>query len=86
MHLTYYIELNSLLHELHFDMIFLMEMTQWTQYWIRQKQLSSVCFRLLPTDVVWENIFLFCLCRVIALAYCFGKMALFTAIMDAILL
>ena len=48
--------------------------------------LSSVCFRLLPTDVAWDNIFLFCSCLVIALAYPFGKMALVTAIIDAIYL
>ena len=30
--------------------------------------LSSTYFRLLPTDVAWE-IFFFCLCRVIALAF-----------------
>ena len=46
--------------------------------------LSSVCFRLLPTDVAWDNIVFFCSCRVIALAYLFWKMAPFTAIMDAI--
>ena len=37
--------------------------------------LSSVRFNLLPTDVAWNNIFLFCSCRVIALAYIIGKMA-----------
>ena len=31
-----------------------------------------------------EKYFFFCSCRVIALAYCFGKMAMVTAIMDAI--
>ena len=46
--------------------------------------LSSVCFRLLPTDVAWDNMFFFCSCRVIALAYIFGKMAPVTAIMGAI--
>ena len=46
--------------------------------------LSSVCFSLLPTDVVWDNIFLFYSCQVIALAYCFGKMAPVTTIMDEI--
>ena len=48
--------------------------------------LSSFCFSLLPTDVPWENIFFFCLCRVIALAYFLGKMAPVTAIMGAIYL
>ena len=33
--------------------------------------LSSVCFRLLTTDVAWDNIFFFCLCREITLAYLF---------------
>ena len=46
--------------------------------------LSSVCFRLFPADVACDNIFFFCLCRVITLAYCFGKMVPVTAIMDAI--
>ena len=46
--------------------------------------LSYVCFRLFPTEVAWENIFFFCLCRVITLAYYFGKMVPVTAIMDAI--
>ena len=48
--------------------------------------LSSVCFHLFPTDVAWDNIFFFCSCRVIALAYCFGKMVPVTAITDAIYL
>ena len=42
--------------------------------------LSYVCFHLLPTDVAWDNIFFFYSCRVIALAYIFGKMAPVTAI------
>ena len=46
--------------------------------------LSSVYFRLFPTDVAWDNIFFFCLCRVITLAYCFGKMMPVTTIMDEI--
>ena len=33
-HLTYFIEVNPYLHELCFNLISLMEMTQWTQYWI----------------------------------------------------
>ena len=35
-------------------------------------------------DFAWDNIFFFCPCRVIALAYYFGKMAPVTAIIDAI--
>ena len=46
--------------------------------------LSSVCFRLFPIDVACDTIFYFCSCRVITLAYCFGKMVPVTAIMDAI--
>ena len=46
--------------------------------------LSSVCFCLLRTDVAWENICFFFSCGVIALAYCFGKMAQVTAIMGVI--
>ena len=46
--------------------------------------LSSVCFNLFPIDVACDNIFFFCLCRVITLAYSFGKMVPVTAIMDAI--
>ena len=46
--------------------------------------MSSVCFRLLPIDVAWDNIYLFCSCRVIALAFSFGKMAPVAAIMDGI--
>ena len=57
---------------------------EWTHYWIWQKNLSSVCFCLLPTDVSWDSIFFFCSCRVIALAYFFGKLAPVIAIMDAI--
>ena len=45
--------------------------------------LSSVCFRLFPIDVACDNFF-FCSCRVITLAYRFGKMVPVTAIMDAI--
>ena len=49
------------------------------------KSFSVFCFfRLLPTDVAWDNIFFFCSCRVISFAYCFGKMAPVTAIMDVI--
>ena len=47
--------------------------------------LYSICFSLLPIDVAWDNIF-FGSCRVIALAYCLGKMALVTDITDAIYL
>ena len=46
--------------------------------------LSSACFRLLPTDVAWDNIFFFCSCQVIILEYVSGKMVPVTAIMDAI--
>ena len=42
--------------------------------------LSSVFSRLFPIDVACDNFF-FCLCRVITLAYCFGKMVLVTPIM-----
>ena len=45
--------------------------------------LSSVCFRLFLIDVACDNIFFFCSCRVIALAYSFGKMVPVTAIMYA---
>ena len=45
---------------------------------------SYVCFRLLLIDVAWDNIFFFCSCQVIALAYLFGKMAPFTSIMGVI--
>ena len=45
--------------------------------------LSSICFRLLLTDVACEIFFLY-LCCLIALAYIFGKMAPVTAIMGAI--
>ena len=48
--------------------------------------LSSVCFLLFPTDVACNNIFFFCSCRVITLAYRFGKMVPVTAVMDAIFL
>ena len=48
------------------------------------KILSFDPFRLLQTDVAWDNIFYFCSCRVIILAYCFGKMSPVTAIMDEI--
>ena len=48
--------------------------------------LYSFCFCLLPTDVAWDNIFFFCSCLVIALAYIFGKMAPITAKIDAIFL
>ena len=51
-----------------------------------KKNLSSVCFLLLPTDVAWDNIFSFCSCRLISLAYFFGKMAPVTTIMDEIYL
>ena len=46
--------------------------------------LSSVCFRLLPTDVAWGNIFFFCSCPVIVLAHLFAKMTPVTVLMDAI--
>ena len=46
--------------------------------------LYSACFRFFPTDVAWEIYFFFCSCRVITLAYRFGKMVPFTSIMDAI--
>ena len=39
----------------------------------------SFCFGLLPTDDVWN--YFFCFCRVIALAFCFGKIELVIAIM-----
>ena len=45
---------------------------------------SSVCFCLFPIDVACDNTSFFCLCRVITLAYRFGKMVPVTAIMDAI--
>ena len=48
--------------------------------------LFSVFFRLLPTDVAWDNIGFFCSCWVIALEHCFGKMVPVTAIIDAIYL
>ena len=44
--------------------------------------LYSVCFHLLPTDDSWDNILIFSY-QVIALAYCFGKIATVTAIIDA---
>ena len=37
--------------------------------------LYSVCFSLLPTDASWNHIYIYFSCQVIALAYCFGKMA-----------
>ena len=46
--------------------------------------LSSFCFRLFPTDVACDNVFFFCSCQVITLAYRFGEMVPVTAIMDAI--
>ena len=46
--------------------------------------LSSVFFVFFPIDVACDNIFFFCSCRVITLAYRFGKMVPVTAIMDAI--
>ena len=46
--------------------------------------LSSVCFCLFPIDFACENIFFFCSCQVITLAYHFGKMVPVTAIMDDI--
>ena len=45
--------------------------------------LSSVCFLLFPTDVACDNI-VFGSCRVVTLAYRFGKMVPVTAIMDEI--
>ena len=33
-------------------------MTQWTQYWIWKKKISSNCFILLPTDVSWNSFYL----------------------------
>ena len=51
---------------------------------VKKVFLSSVCFLLFPTDVAWDNIFFFCSCRLITLAYCFGKMVPVTAIMDTI--
>ena len=49
-----------------------------------KKFLSHVCFRLFPIDVASGGGDIFCSCRVITLAYCFGKMVPVTAIMDAI--
>ena len=46
--------------------------------------LYSVCFRLFPIDIACENIFFYCSCWVITLAYRFDKMVPFTAIMDVI--
>ena len=46
--------------------------------------LYYIYFSLLLTDVAWDNIFLFCSCRVTSLAYVFGKMAPVTAKIDAI--
>ena len=46
--------------------------------------MSSVCFHLLPTDLVGDNIVFLCSCRVIALAYVLGKMVSVTAIIDSI--
>ena len=46
--------------------------------------LSSVCFCLFPIYVACDIIVFFCLCQVIILAYCFGKIVLVTASMDAI--
>ena len=40
---------------------------------MRKVFLFPACFSLLPNDVVWDNNFLFCSCRVIALAYFLGK-------------
>ena len=51
---------------------------------MRKFLLSSFCFRLLHIDIAWENIFFFCSCRVITLAYCFGKIAPVTAITGGI--
>ena len=48
--------------------------------------LSSVCFCLFPIDVACDIIIFFCSCRVITLAYCFGKMVPFTDLMDVIYL
>ena len=60
----------------------------WTSFWssffdsddtiytildMKKVFLSSVCFCLLTTDVAWENIFFFCSCRVISLAYFLEK-------------
>ena len=36
-HLTYYIEVYPYLQELCFDILFLIDMTQWKQYWILKK-------------------------------------------------
>ena len=46
--------------------------------------LSYACFCLFPIDAACDNIVFFCSCRVITLAYRFGKMVPVTAIMDAI--
>ena len=48
-----------------------------------KKNLFSVCFRLLPTDVVWDNIFSFFMSGN-CIGIFFGKMAPVTAIMGAI--
>ena len=45
---------------------------------------SSICFLLLPTDVAWDNIFLFFSCLIIALAHFLGKMAPVTSIIGEI--
>ena len=56
----------------------------WHNIWYDKKILSSVCFCLFPIYVACENIVFFCSCRIITLAYCFGKMVPVTAIMDAV--
>ena len=48
--------------------------------------LSFVCFPLFSIDVACDNIFFFCSCWVITLAYRSGKMVPVTAITDAICL
>ena len=73
--------------EVCFDILSLLEMTQWTQYWIQQKFFClHFLFCLLPTDVAWYNILLLCSCCEIGLAYCFGNMAPVTVIVDEIYL
>ena len=71
------------MHEISFDLISFMEMTQWTQYCIK-KVFFLLFFFIYYWLMLYGTIFFFCSCRVIALPYFYGKMAPFTAILDAI--
>ena len=81
MHLIWYIEVNPELYELYYDLVG--DVTMDTILDMTKFFLSSVFFFYLQ-HMLHVTIYCFCSCRVIALAYRFGKMVPVTAIMDAI--